>query len=214
MLTLLIVLVIVLIAAVHHFNCRERNAILSAIPSPPKLPLIHNSLAVLGKSIKETCGWLVAMNHKLGPVYQLTFDPFDEGKIIVSEPKLAEAILSSNKLMDKGKGYIFFKPWLGNTFFVLTGKESNQRRRILAPAFHFQALENFVEIMQEQAKIFIEKLKNYDGQEVEVTHLVTLYALDVIYGECFTRNHNYSSRVGIRVCTTLFSVSQTFHSIT
>lgn len=81
------------------------------------------------------------MKNDLGTVYQFTFDPFDDGAIIVSDPKVAEYILTSQKNLDKTEDYNFLVRWLGTGLLISTGKKWHQRRKIITPTFHFKILE-------------------------------------------------------------------------
>ena len=44
-------------------------------------------------------------------------------------------------------------------FLSSTGPKWKTRRRLLTPAFHYGILEDFAEVFQEQAAIFVEQLK-------------------------------------------------------
>lgn len=101
---------------------------------------------------------------------------------MVADPKMAEVILSSQKIIEKSEDYDLMKSWLGTGLLIASGKKWHQRRKIITPSFHFQILEKFVEIMDEQGKVFIRKLEKFDGKEVNIFPLVNLYALDVICG--------------------------------
>lgn len=182
MFLIILLIFIISLAAWYQIKFGYRNALLAKIPAFRKYPLIHHALEFLGKSPKELFDVLEEMSDKLGPVYQFTLDPFDNGTFVVSDVKVAEGILSSQKLLDKGDDYDLIRPWLGDGLLTSTGKKWHQRRKIITPAFHFQILEKFVEIMDEQGKVFIEKLGKFEQQEVNIFPLVNLYALDVICG--------------------------------
>lgn len=180
----LVVFVIIVVSYIVWYQTKysRRNAILAKIPSVKKYPLIHNTLEFFGKSPKEIFDWLEDLQVNLGPVYQMTIDPFDDSTIVVTEPKIAEGVLSSQKILEKGDDYDLMKPWLGTGLLISGGKKWFTRRKILTPAFHFQILEKFVEIMDDHGKVLIEKMEKLDGQQVDVYPLVNLYALDVICG--------------------------------
>ena len=78
-----------------------------------------------------------------------------------------------------------FSDWLGSGLLISTGKKWHQRRKIITPAFHFKILVQFVEVMNEHGDIFVNKLKNLNGKEIDVFPYISLYALDVICGKCF-----------------------------
>lgn len=177
------IILIISLAVWYQTKYGYRNGLLAKIPAPGKYFLFHNAFEFIGKSPKQLFDWIEIMSNKLGPVYQFTLDPFDNGTVVVSNVKVAEGILSSQKLIDKGDDYELLKSWLGDGLLNSTGKKWHQRRKIITPAFHFQILEKFVEIMDEQGKVFIKKLEKYDQKSVDIFPLVNLYALDVICGE-------------------------------
>jgi cytochrome P450 len=123
------------------------------------------------------------MKNELGSIFAYSFSILDGGYVMISDPKLAEIVLSSQKLIDKGEDYESMRDWLGNGLLLSTGKKWQQRRKILTPTFHFQILEKFVEIMDEQSKILVGKLEKTNGKEVDIFQYLSLFALDVICGE-------------------------------
>lgn len=180
MLIYILVCAVSLVSLWYHLKYKTRNDQLAQIPSPYKYPIIHNTLEFIGKSPKQIFDWMEQMSNKLGPIYQFTLEPFDYSTIVITDPSMVEQILTSNKLIDKTDDYEFMKPWLGTGLLISSGNKWHQRRKVLTPAFHFQILEKFVEIMDEQGQIFIQNLEKVDGQEIDVSTLVNLYTLDVI----------------------------------
>lgn len=176
----IVVGVLSLVTLWYHLKYKTRNYQLAQIPSPYKYPLIHNTFEFVGKSPKQIFDWMEQMSLKLGPIYQFTLEPFDYSTMVISDPKMVEQILTSNKLIDKTVDYDLMKPWLGTGLLISSGKKWHQRRKVLTPAFHFQILEKFVEVMDEQGNTFIKNLQKFTGREIDVAPLVNLYALDVI----------------------------------
>jgi hypothetical protein len=55
---------------------------------------------------------------------------------------------------------------------------------MLTPTFHFTILENFLDVMNEQANILVNKLEKHVNQEAfNCFFYITLCALDIICGE-------------------------------
>lgn len=55
---------------------------------------------------------------------------------------------------------------------------------MLTPTFHFSILEDFLEVMNEQAEILVEKLEQHAGKgPFNCFSLITLCALDIICGK-------------------------------
>jgi cytochrome P450 family 4 len=180
--TILLILII-LFFGWYYITFSRQNELMAKIPTPQSYPFIRNFLEFRGKSPKELFRILESMSRSMGPVYHLTFHPFESPCFIVSDPKVAEEILSSHMILDKGEGYDLMKSWLGDGLFMSTGKKWFQRRKILTSSFHFQILEKFVKIMNEQASVLIDKLKVLEGREVDVFSFLNLYTLDVICGK-------------------------------
>lgn len=167
----------------YHLKYGYRNKLFAKIPSPQKWPLIHNIPEFLGKSPLELFKWFENTKEKLGKVYIVTFEPFDDGSIIIADPKIAETILTSSKHLQKSSDYDMMRSWLGDGLLISVGQKWRQRRKILTPAFHFQILERFMDVINNHGNVLIEKVTALNGEEVDVHGLLNLYALDVICGE-------------------------------
>ncbi|MEE6520227.1 hypothetical protein FKM82_018054 [Ascaphus truei] len=62
-----------------------------------------------------------------------------------------------------------------------TGEKWRSRRKMITPTFHFAILSEFLEVMNEQSKVLVEKLRNRVGEESFNCFMdVTLCALDII----------------------------------
>jgi cytochrome P450 family 4 len=177
------VILVLMIFTWYQLKYGHRNQLLSKTPSPKKLPIIHNILEVIGMSPEQIFAWMEENNTKFGNVWHSTFEPFDNGTFIVSNCKVVEGILTSQKHLSKSFEYDLLKPWLGTGLLISTGNKWRQRRKILTPAFHFQILEKFVDVMDENGDVLIEKLKSLNEQEIDIHPLLNHYALDVICGE-------------------------------
>lgn len=61
------------------------------------------------------------------------------------------------------------------------GSKWFQRRKILTPAFHFKALEEYTDIFDRQSSIFVDVLSKYKTTDkIELFPLIGLCTLDVI----------------------------------
>lgn len=121
--------------------------------------------------------------NKYGKTFRLWI--LGECLIYTKDLKYFESILSSSTLLKKAHLYRFLRDFLGDGLLLSTGSKWTSRRKVLAPAFHFKCLENFVEIMDRNSGIMVEKLKNYaDGKTcVDLFKFVSLEALDVTTGK-------------------------------
>lgn len=65
-----------------------------------------------------------------------------------------------------------------------TGNKWRSRRKLLTPTFHFTILEDFLDVMNEQANILVDKLENHVNQGAFNCFVhITLCALDIICGK-------------------------------
>lgn len=167
----------------YQANYRQRNKLLAKFPSPKRLPLIHNTLQLLGMSPKQFFDWIEANSKTYGSVYLVSLGILYPGFVIVSNFKVIEAVLSSKTLLDKTNDYDLLKPWIGTGLLISTGKKWFQRRKLLTPGFHFQILERFVKIMDAHAKVFLDKISKLDGKQVDMFPLSNLYSLDTVCGK-------------------------------
>ncbi|XP_074084907.1 cytochrome P450 4V2 [Macrotis lagotis] len=100
-----------------------------------------------------------------------------------------EALLSSSKQIDKSCMYKFLEPWLGLGLLTSTGSKWRSRRKMLTPTFHFTILEEFLDVMNEQANVLINKLEKHVDQEAFNCFLdITLCALDIICETAMGKN--------------------------
>jgi cytochrome P450 family 4 len=172
------------LVAWYQLKYAHRNRLLAKIPAPRKWPILHHIPLFIGKSPLQLFNWFEETKEKFGRVYNITFEPFDDGSIIVSCPKVAEALLTSSNHLQKSNDYDLMKSWLGDGLLVSVGKKWRQRRKILTPAFHFQILDKFMDVMNSHGNVLIEKIKNIkENEDINVFSLVNLYALDVICGK-------------------------------
>ncbi|XP_072479215.1 cytochrome P450 4V2 isoform X2 [Notamacropus eugenii] len=100
-----------------------------------------------------------------------------------------EALLSSSKQIDKSYMYKFLEPWLGLGLLTSTGNKWRSRRKMLTPTFHFTILEEFLDVMNEQANVLVNKLEKHVDQEAFNCFLdITLCALDIICETAMGKN--------------------------
>lgn len=70
------------------------------------------------------------------------------------------------------------------------GDKWKARRRLLTPAFHFQILNDFIEIMNKESLVLSKVLKKQlesqeEDQEIDIYPLVADCTLDIICGKSF-----------------------------
>ncbi|NXH16658.1 CP4V2 protein, partial [Bucco capensis] len=109
--------------------------------------------------------------------------------MILYHPDSVEVILSSSKHIEKSYLYKFLHPWLGTGLLTSTGDKWRSRRKMITPTFHFSILTDFLEVMNEQGDILLQKLeKHVDKGPFDVFLDITLCALDIICETAMGKN--------------------------
>lgn len=104
---------LIVVLSWYYKKYNHRNKILSKFPTIKTYPLIGSNLSFIGKSPADIFKTLRKASVELGPVWRFDFSPF-QSNIVVHDPKIAEGILSSQKILDKSIEYKFVKQWLND----------------------------------------------------------------------------------------------------
>ncbi|XP_056136776.1 cytochrome P450 4V2 [Lampris incognitus] len=101
--------------------------------------------------------------------------------LILFHAETVETVLNNPVHIDKSYAYKFLHPWLGTGLLTSTGHKWRQRRKMLTPTFHFSILTDFLDVMNEQAEVLVEKLEKEVGKgPFNCFNYITLCALDII----------------------------------
>nr|XP_056711048.1 cytochrome P450 4V2 [Euleptes europaea] len=101
--------------------------------------------------------------------------------LLLFHAETIEVVLSSSKHIEKPFPYKFLYPWLGTGLLTSSGSKWRTRRKMLTPTFHFTILTDFLEVMNEQANILVEKLeKHVDKEPFDCLLYMSLCTLDII----------------------------------
>lgn len=120
-----------------------------------------------------------------------------------------EVILTSSKQIDKSYMYKFLQPWLGLGLLTSTGNKWRSRRKMLTPTFHFTILEDFLDVMNEQANILVDKLENHVNQGAfNCFFHITLCALDIICETAMGKNIGAQSNDDSEYVRTVYRMSE------
>uniref|UniRef100_A0A1A9W294 Cytochrome P450 n=1 Tax=Glossina brevipalpis TaxID=37001 RepID=A0A1A9W294_9MUSC len=165
-----------------YYYKKERDDILkkSNITGPNLLPLIGNALQLRNVTTENLFEYALDRKRKYGKIHRLWI--LNNLDIVIMNAKHCEAILSSQQIIKKGIHYEILVDWLGHGLITSTGKKWHTRRRVITPTFHFQILEQFIDIFDQQSTILVEKLYNKaDSQTpINIYPEISLNALDII----------------------------------
>ncbi|XP_055636931.1 cytochrome P450 4V2-like [Toxorhynchites rutilus septentrionalis] len=150
-----------------HFDGPHSNYLLGTMPM------------FYGKSIPDIFEIITNLHNIHGEDIAI-LAAFNELVLDLSSAKNVEKVLMA-KSVQKSFVYDFLQPWLGTGLLISSGTKWFQRRKIITPTFHFKMLENFLEVFNKEADVFVSKLETRAGKdEFDIYDYVTLYALDSI----------------------------------
>ncbi|KFP28925.1 Cytochrome P450 4V2, partial [Colius striatus] len=185
----LLVLIVAVCSLPSLMDYWRRWWVLKPIPGvSPCYPILGNALLLdrdgegffkqLQFYVEELRSW---------PLFKLWLGPLPI--MILYHPESVEVILSSSKHIEKSYLYKFLQPWLGTGLLTSTGDKWRSRRKMITPTFHFTILTDFLEVMNEQGNILLEKLeKHVDKEPFDVFLDITLCTLDIICETAMGRN--------------------------
>ncbi|XP_063075460.1 cytochrome P450 4V2 [Engraulis encrasicolus] len=160
-------------------------------------PLIGNTLQFksnAGDFFSQVVDYTV--QYKDTPLLKVWLGPIPF--VILFRAETIETVLNNPVHMDKAYVYKFLLPWLGTGLLTSTGDKWRRRRKMLTPSFHFSILTDFLEVMNEQAEVLVEKLDKLAGKgPFNCFNHITLCALDIIcetaMGKKIYAQSNYDS---------------------
>uniref|UniRef100_A0A1B0AJY6 Cytochrome P450 n=1 Tax=Glossina pallidipes TaxID=7398 RepID=A0A1B0AJY6_GLOPL len=175
-----IILLVTILVTWDYYKRSEATKTLKNIPIVSRIPFI-GSFLILGTMHPNNfhIRWPQFVQR-----YGKTFYSRIVGQtiIVTVDHRLVDALLSSRQHLSKHFVYHFLKDWLGSGLLLSSGQTWQQMRKIITPTFHFQILEQFIEIFDRQAGTFINALEKFaDGKQyVNIYDAVSLLTLDNI----------------------------------
>ncbi|XP_075155692.1 cytochrome P450 4d2-like isoform X1 [Haematobia irritans] len=185
--------IFVILIILDYLWKRKFNKIMQNIPGPLDLPIFGSIWLHLSSKPDELLKLADFISKKYGRVVKSWV--FHINALFVSDPKYIQTVLSHSTEIKKNRMYSLLNEWLGEGLLTSHGPKWLSRRRVITPAFHFQILENFVQIFDQQASIFAHKLNKHAAAKkttldeiskseskyvTDVEHYIALATLDVI----------------------------------
>jgi len=147
---------------------------------------IFNQWLKLFKIINELLTFLAVFDLQFRMIAQygknIKMNMMGERGFMTADPKMIEAIMSSQQTIQKNNLYGLLVNWLGDGLLISKGKKWFRRRKIITPAFHFKILEDFVEVFDQQSAVMVQQLYDRaDGKTViNMFPVACLCAMDII----------------------------------
>ena len=123
------VVILIVTAIGWYFKTQHANYQLALkIPGPHGFPIIGNALTFLGKSPPQLLKLLETFPKIYGSTVRFSIGP--QIQVLITDPKDAEVILGSQKLIKKSDEYDFIEHWLGTGLLTSTGQKWFTRRKV------------------------------------------------------------------------------------
>ncbi|NP_001352288.1 cytochrome P450 4C1-like [Mycetomoellerius zeteki] len=155
--TTLILFVLIVLMYNYYVHYGRNGRLINLIPGPPSYPIIGHVLLLQG-SRDNLWELLITITDKYYPIFKIWgfFTPV----VSICHPDDMEAILNNMKHINKSMIYDILLPWFNTGLLTSGGAKWQSRRKILTPAFHFNILQHFVEILIEESENMTKSLKN------------------------------------------------------
>ncbi|XP_004639220.1 cytochrome P450 4A10-like [Octodon degus] len=126
--------------------------------------------------------------------------------LMIYDPDYMKVILGRSDPKDNSS-YRFLAPWIGYGLLLLNDQPWFQHRKMLTPAFHYDILKPYVEIMANSVRVMLDKWEQLAGQDspLEIFQHVSLMTLDSIMKCAFSyqgsvqlagNSHSYIQAIG------------------
>lgn len=142
------------------------------------LPFFGHSFKFFFLSPSEVLSFGLESIKKLGgtSVFIMGFS----ARVFFTDPKDVEAIFTNKNLNKKADFYGFLADWLGDGLLLSHGEKWRKRRKIITKSFHFQILEEFVEVFDKNSCILVDQLMKSENSTIDIFHKAAMCTLDVI----------------------------------
>uniref|UniRef100_A0A663M7Q6 Cytochrome P450 family 4 subfamily B member 1 n=1 Tax=Athene cunicularia TaxID=194338 RepID=A0A663M7Q6_ATHCN len=190
MLSVVLGIIFVLLKVIQFYQERKKLIkALEAFPGPPKHWLYgHNHL------VRRELGsvGIVSWGEEYAYAFPRWFGPVLPS-LIIHHPEYAKSILGRMGKSLPNIPYKFLVPWIGKGLLILNGTKWFHHRKLLTPAFHYDVLKSYVDLMSDSVKVMLDKWekKSMEKKSVELFQDVSLMTLDSIMKCAFSYNTNY-----------------------
>ncbi|CAH0554676.1 unnamed protein product [Brassicogethes aeneus] len=152
---------------------------LAAIPSPEGVVFFGNLFSLISKKPEEIFDMLRDLAQEYWPIYRIRTFYLTTVSLLI--PEDIETVLCGMKHLKKSKLYDFLNSWLGEGLLTSSGKKWQTRRKILTPAFHFNILQQFLNIFNEETNKMVQQFENVGNNGfIDVTPFITQMTLQSI----------------------------------
>ncbi|ETN65988.1 cytochrome P450 [Anopheles darlingi] len=154
--------------------------IFDKIPGPKAYPLVGTMYTFFGKKPHEIFYVIDQRTRTYPDLHRVWTGMVPEVRI--SKAEYVEQVISSSKHIEKSTMYSFLHDWLGEGLLTSKGERWFQHRKLITPTFHFNILDGFCDVFEENAQEMVRHLEPHanTGTPVNVYPFIASAALDII----------------------------------
>ncbi|XP_052863031.1 cytochrome P450 4C1-like [Anopheles cruzii] len=158
----------------------QLSQIYDKIPGPKAYPFVGTMYSFFGKKHHEIFYVIDKRTRTYPNIHRLWTGLVPE--VRVTKAEYVEQVISSSKHMEKSMSYRFLHAWLGDGLLTSKGERWFQHRKLITPTFHFNILDGFCDVFDENSQVLVEQLQPHadTGTPVNVFPFIAKAALDII----------------------------------
>ncbi|GJQ86412.1 hypothetical protein Trydic_g10321 [Trypoxylus dichotomus] len=191
----------------YYARVQRFEKYLKYIPGPKRVPLLGNALEFPSSTV--FLPKLMEYYNK----YETNFKVYvgSQAYLFVVDPKDMELVMNHQSTQRKSDFYSFFRSWLGQGLITSFGDRWRTHRKIITPAFHFQILEEFIDVFNSQSEILVSMLKKECKKgNIDVYPFIGRCTLDIICETAFGTPLNAQERMDSEYVRCLHVVQEIF----
>ncbi|KAK1125909.1 hypothetical protein K0M31_005445 [Melipona bicolor] len=169
-----------LLVSLHYviLHYGRYGRLINLLPGSRTLPIFGN-VHHLQVSPSNLWKLLEQMNIQYYPIYKIW--SFWSAIVQIQHPDDLETLLGNLRFTKKSDIYKALEPWFDTGLLTSSGRKWQTRRKILTSAFHFNVLQQFVDIFTEEGERLIKSLKSEEGVVVkDLLQLISEHTLNII----------------------------------
>ncbi|KAI6209968.1 hypothetical protein M3Y96_00277200 [Aphelenchoides besseyi] len=169
---------------------------INKIPGPLAVPILGTTWQFewkINRLTTQFTRWYIYYKKRNADFIRIWLGPFPIVAAFSADG--LKAILESQEVITKGDQYSIVKRWLGTGLLIRSvgsvsliillcsdGRKWRSRRKLLTPAFHFNILQKFQTIHDEEAKIFVQQVRKFadTNKTFDAYPFLKRCALDII----------------------------------
>ncbi|XP_071554798.1 cytochrome P450 4g15 [Temnothorax nylanderi] len=193
-----------------YFKISRRHMIELAekIPGPEGLPVIGNTLLLLGSSDTMFRN-LYRKSFEYDQIIKLWLGP--KLLVFLMDPRDVEIILSSHVYIDKSTEYRFFQPWLGNGLLISTGPKWRAHRKLIAPTFHLNVLKSFIDLFNANSRAVVERMRKEGDKEFDCHDYMSECTVEILLETAMGVSKSTQDRSGFEYAMAVMKMCDILH---